>query len=219
MIGAVDAVPALVTQAAQRTERLERGVVGVRIHRVLDVHAGPYHRHEEMEMAAIYQDGRLLKVRVISQSVNGKDTDDATKSQTVQRYEHPAPGDVFARPFDPQHTSEYSFAPPQGQMVRFHALVCDGGHGDGTFTVDGSDDVVSVEYTPCKLPQYSRAGTIDIVRSAVLPDYWAPTQEQQHYSGRYAIFGGGAECTIKDADYIRFASASAALEALDANRV
>lgn len=219
MIAATVAVPALVSQAAQRTAQFERGVVGFRLHRVLDVHAGPYHRRDEMELAVVYDNGRLVKVRVIDQKTGGTETSDSVKAQTAEKYEHPAPSDVFARPYDAQHFAEYAYGAPQGLTVHFHALVHDAAHGDGFFSVDPRGDVVSLEYSPAVMPQYAHSGTIDQQLSAVLPDYWALTKEVQHYSGRYVLFSGSAAVTIDQSKFVRFANEAAAFSALDAGRI
>ncbi len=212
-------MPAIVTLAAERTERFERGVVGLRLHRVFDVHAGPSRRHDDMEFAAVYEDGQLIKVRILHQQIGGKEADEATKARTAQQWEHPSPQDVFARPFDPKHLGEYSYDPPSGDTVTFHALVRDSAHGDGTFTVDSEGNVVSVRYTPCKLPQYARSGTLTQQRAQVLPEYWAVTREVYEYSGRYFIFSGGATATIDFSRYVRFETSQQALAALDEGRI
>lgn len=219
MIASPAPIPAIVVQAAQQTQRLERGIVGFRLRRVFDVHAGPYHRHDDMELAEVSEDGRVLKVRILYQKVGGRETDAGTKAQTEQGYEHPGPHDVFARPFDLDHTAQYTYDPPQTNAVTFHAIVRDAAHGDGTFSVDAQDNVVSVQYSPAVLPPYTNAGTIDQERSSVLPDYWALTQEVHHYRGRYLIFGGGATVTITQTHFTRFPTASAALSALDAGQI
>ncbi len=219
MIDVAVALPAIVTQAAQRTALTERGVVGWRTHRVFDVHAGPYSRHDDMIFAAVYQDGVLVKMHVIDQKVGGKETDAATKAQTEQKYEHPAPGDVFSRPYDPKFLNDYTYEAVDAHTVRFTTKIRDAGHGDGTFTVDSQFNVVSVRYTPAAMPQHATSGTVTDQRAQVLPNYWAVTQEVQQYSGRYAIFGGGATATITNSAFSRFPDLAAATAALDAGRI
>jgi hypothetical protein len=219
MIDVAAALPAIVTQAAQRTQLSEKGVVGVRVHRLFDVHAGPYSRHDDMQFAAVYQDGVLIRMRITYQRVGGKDTDAATKSQTQQKYEHPAPGDVFDRPYDARYVNDYDYDLADPHTVRFRAKVRDAGHGDGTFTVDGDANVVSVQYSPCTMPQYAKSGTVTDQRAQVLPKYWALTQEVQEYHGRYAIFSGGATATITQGPFIRFPDVATAVAALEAGRI
>lgn len=219
MIDVAAALPAIVTQAAQRTRVAERGVVGVRVHRLFDVHAGPYSRHDDMEFAAVYQDGVLVRMRIIYQRVGGKDTDAATKAQTQQKYEHPAPGDVFQRPYDPRYLDDYDYEVVDPHTVRFKAKVRDAGHGDGTFTIDEASNVVSVQYSPTVMPQYARSGTVTYQRAQVLPQFWGVTKEVQEYHGRYAIFSGGATATITQGPFVRFADLGAAVAALDAGRI
>lgn len=219
MIAAVNAVPALVALAAERTARFERGIVAFRLHRVFDVHAGPQNRHDDMEFAGVYEDGRLIKVRILHEQIGGRETDEATKARTAQQWEHPAPQDVFARPFDPKHLTEYSYDPPAGNTVRFHALVRDSSHGDGTFTVNAQGDVVAVHYTPCALPKYATSGSIDLQRAEVLPEYWTTTSELYQYRGRYFIFSGGATAKLEWSRFTRFATVAEALQSLEAGRM
>lgn len=219
MIAFAAAVPALVVLAAERTQRFERGVVGFRLHRVFDVHAGPYRRHDEMEFAGVYEDGRLVKVRILHQEVGGKETDAQTKAQTAASYAHPAPLDVFARPFDPAHLNEYTYELADARTVRFRALVRDAAHGDGTFALDSDGDVVSMAYSPVVMPRYARSGTVADQRAQVLPAYWTIVEETHHYGGRYAIFSGGADVTIEQSHFVRFATEADALAALDGGRL
>jgi hypothetical protein len=219
MIDVAAAVPAIVTQAAQRTQLTERGVVGWRVHRLFDVHAGPYSRHDDMLFAAVYQDGTLVKMHIIYQKVGGKETDAATKAQTEQKYEHPAPGDVFSRPYDPRYLNDYTYQIVDAHTVKFTTGVHTAAYGDGTFTVDNDANVVSVRYTPAVLPPHATSGTVTDQRAAVLPNYWAVTQEVQQYSGRYAIFGGGGTATITQSNFTRFTDLAAATEALNAGRI
>lgn len=219
MIDAAAAVPAIVTQAAQRTQQSERGVVGLRVHRVFDVHAGPYRRHDDLEFAGVYEDGRLVKVRILRLQVGGRDADDKTKAETVQKYEHPAATDVFRRPYDPRYLADYTYEVVDPQTVRFKTSVRDAAHGDGTFTLDGGGNVVSVRYAPAALPPYSKSGTVADERAQVLPGYWTTTRENHEYRGRYAIFGGGATVAITQSGFVRFPNLSDALSALVAGRI
>lgn len=219
MIDVAVTLPAIVTQAAERTELTERGVAGWRVHRVFDVHAGPYARHDDMEFAAVYQDGVLVKMHIIYQKVGGKETDAATKAQTEQKYEHPAPGDVFSRPYDPKSLNDYTYEIVNPQTVRFTTKVRDAGHGDGTFTVDNAFNVVSVKYTPAAMPQHASSGTVTDQRAQVLPNFWAATQEVQEYRGHYAIFGGSATATITQSAFSRFPDVTTATAALNAGKI
>ena len=215
---AAAAVPAIVTQVAQRTEQAERGVVGVRVHRVFDVHAGPYHRHDDLQFSAVEQNDTIVKVRIITQTTNGKETDANTKTQTANRYEHPAPGDLLDRPFDSRYVKDYSYTVVNATTIGFKSLVHDAGHGDGTFTIDSSDNVTSYEYTPNVFPQYTTSGNVTDQRAQVLPNYWALTQELYQYKGHYALFGAAATATITYGNYESFSDLSTALSALAAGR-
>ncbi len=216
---AAAAVPAIVTQVAQRTEQTERGVVGVHVHRVFDVHAGPYHRHDDLQFSAVEQNGAVLKVRILTQTSNGKETDANTKAQTANRYEHPQPGDLFERPFDPRYVQDYSYQVVDAHTVRFTSSVHDASHGNGTFTIDGADNVTSYQYTPNVYPQYTTSGNVTDQRAQVLPNYWALTQELYQYKGHYSLFGAAATATITYGNYARFSDVSSALSALAAGRI
>lgn len=218
MLDAAAPVPAIVVKAAQRTQAAQRGIVGLRLHRVFDVHAGPYHRHDDLQFAAVYQDGTLVKVRILSQQIGGKDADAAANAQTAQKYEHPAPADVFRAPFDPRYLQDYSYEQVDAATVRFKTLVRDSAHGDGTFTVDPAGHVTAYRYSPAAMPQYAKTGTVSGSRAPVLPGYWATTKETQQYSGRYAIFGGGADVSIEQSGFVRFSALDQALSALAAGR-
>lgn len=219
MIAVAAPVPAIVVLAAQRTLQAERGVVGFRLHRVFEVHAGPYGRHDDLEFAGVYEDGRLLKVRVLHQQIGGRETDEGTKAKTAAGYEHPAPGDVFARPFDAPSFPGYTYEMADPHTVRFIAIARDSAHGDGTFVTNAAGDVLSIQYTPDVMPQYARSGSVADERAEVLPGYWAMTREVQQYSGRYAIFRGGATVTITQSAFVRFPDTATAIAALDAGRI
>ncbi len=215
---AAAAVPAIVTRVAQRTQQTERGVVGVRVHRVFDVHAGPYHRHDDLQFSAVEENGAIVKVRIVTQTTNGKETDANTKAQTANRYEHPAPADLFDRPFDARYINDYTYTVVDANTVRFTSSIHDAAHGDGTFTIDSADDVTSYQYTPNVYPQYTTSGNVTDTRAQVLPNYWALTQELYQYKGHYSIFGAAATATITYGNYARFSDLSTALSALAAGR-
>jgi hypothetical protein len=219
VIAQAAAVPAIVAQAAQIAARAQQGIVGFRLHRAFDVHAGPFHRHDDMEFAGVYEDGRLIKVRILHQQIGGQETDDATKSKTEHGYEHPGPNDVFARPYDERHLNDYADDLLPDGTIRFRALVRDPAHGDGTFSVDAAGNVLTVHYTPCVMPPYAHAGTVDQRLAEVLPGYWTLTLEQHHYTGRYFVFSGEATATIDQSRFVRFSDEAAALQALNDGRI
>jgi hypothetical protein len=208
-------VPPAVMQIAQRTQREESGVVLYRLRRTFDVHAGPFRRHDELELLVAAQDGRTIKVRVIKAVTGGKAADEAGRASIAQQYEHPKAGDVFHRPFDARYAAEYTFeSTTEPQTFRFTSTIHDASHGSGTFSTDASGNVVRYQYSPYTLPQYTSSGSITDQRSEVLPNYWALTREDHHYSGHYAIFGGGADVVIQYDGFKRFADVGSALSAL-----
>jgi hypothetical protein len=172
------------------------------------------HRHDERTLEVASDGGTVVKVRVVQELVGGKAADAQQTAQLENQYEQPKPGDVFHRPFDIRYMNEYTFETVDPQTYRFSSSLHDGSHGAGTFTLDSQGNVVRYEYTPYVLPQYTHSGTIVDVRTQVLPNYWFVTQETQQYSGRYAIFGGGASVSITFDSFRRFANADAAAASL-----
>ena len=90
----------------------------------------------------------------------------------------------------------------------------DEAHGSGTFTYDADADVVTYTYAPNALPPHANAGTITDLRSEVLPDYWAVTQETQQYKGSYGPFAGSGPRQVDFSDFRRFADLESALGSL-----
>lgn len=208
--------PPAIVQIAQRVQGQERGAVVFRLQRIFDVHAGPMHRHDEMELAVASDGPHVVKVRVIRALTGGKAADASGIAQIENRYEHPAPLDLFHRPFDPQYTGEYTYEAVDAQTYRFKGSIRDSSHGDGTFSLDAAGNVVKYQYAPAAMPPYAHSGTVAGERAQVLPNFWAVTQETQQYSGRYAIFGGGATASIRYDAFRRYPDVNAAVAALDA---
>lgn len=210
----IDAPPAVV-QIAQRARSQERGIVLYRLHRVFDVHAGPSRRHDELELAVVSQDDRVVRVRILRASTGGKSVDDAGRRQLENQYENPKPGDVFHRPFDPAYVNEYTYQAVDARTYRFTSILRDSSHGDGTFSLNDTGDVVKYVYTPNVLPQYAKSGTVTNDRSQVLPDSWHLTREAHEYRGRYFIFSGGATAVITCDSFEQFADVPSAVSALE----
>jgi hypothetical protein len=208
-----DAPPAL-TQVAQRFEATSRGVVGFRMHRTFDVHAGFQRRHEELTMEGIYDDGKVAKVRISTYTIDGKDASAADRSTVELAWEHPQPGNVFAPPFDADNFTSYEYRSAGAQDIAFTSDVKDQAHGSGTFSYDADGDVVTYEYHPNVLPPHASSGDVTVQRAQVLPGYWAVTQEIQHYSGTYAIFHGSGTVTMNYSDFRRFADLPSALRSI-----
>lgn len=209
-------IPPAVMQIAQRVPGQEMGVVMYRLRRTFDVHAGPMHRHDELELVLVSQDGRTVKVRVVRSVVGGKAADAAGRADIENQYEHPNASDVFRWPFDPRYVAEYSFQVVDPHAYRFSSSIHDTVHGSGVFSTDAAGNVVHFQYTPNVLPKYTSSGTVTDERSEVLPKYWFLTSETYEYSGHYAIFGGGASVLIQYDQFKRFADLPSALSALDA---
>jgi hypothetical protein len=208
--------PPAIVQIAERTASQERAPIVFRLHRVFDVHAGPMHRHDDMLLAVASQDGNAIKVRVLHDLIGGKPADANAVAQVQNQYEHPNPGDVFHRPFDRRYIGEYAYTPVDARTYRFSSSVHDAAHGDGTFWLDAAGNVVKYQYTPYVLPKYTHSGTIVYQRAQVLPGVWAVTSETHEYSGRYAIFGGGATVAITCDTFSRYQNVASAVAALSA---
>lgn len=206
--------PAVIVHIAQRAQAQERGVVLYRLHRIFDVHAGPSKRHDESVLGVVAQDGSVVKVRVISASIGGKAADANTQAQIEHAYEHPAPGDLLDRPFDPRFIGDYTYAPVGAQAWHFESGIHDAAHAEGTMQLDEGGSVVTYTYRPYVLPKYSNTGTVTVTRAAVAPNYWAMTHELYQFSGRVAIFAGAATASISYDRYTRYPNTQAAEAAL-----
>jgi hypothetical protein len=199
---------------AHRFVETTGGIVGFRLHRVLDVHAGFSHRHEDLVMTGIYQDGTTVKVRIVSYTINGKPASASADAAMTKAFEHPKPGTAFQPPFDPRYTGGYSYRTAGPSTIAFASGVRDEAHGSGAFAYDASHDVVWYAYQPNALPAHATFGTILDQRSEVLPNYWAVTHETQQYKGHYGPFAGAG---LQEADYSgfsRFPNLESALRSL-----
>jgi hypothetical protein len=211
----VAAAPPPVVQIARRVQSQEQGIVLYRLHRLFDVHAGPMHRHDDLELAVVSRENDAIKVRVLHAFAGGKSLDDAQTRQLQDRYEHPRAEDVFHRPFDPAYVDEYSYQAVDAKTYRFTSVIHDGSHGNGTFWLDDDGNVVKYQYTPNVMPQYASSGTISDERTQVLPGLWQLTSEVWEFRGHYAIFGGGATARITCDSFERYADLTSAEAALD----
>jgi hypothetical protein len=208
--------PPVLAQVAQRFEETSRGVVGVRLHRTFDVHGGFSSRHEDLVMDAIYDDGAIVKVRVVTYTIDGKPASVGDVSAVEESWNHPKPSDAFAPPFDPRYLDAYQYQPGGPLTIDFTSSVQDAGHGGGSFAYDAQNDVVLCTYHPNVLPPHATFGEITDRRSAVLPGYWAVTQEVQQYKGRYGPFAAAGTVQVSYSDFRRFDDLQSALRALSA---
>lgn len=209
-------VPPAVIQIAKRAQSQETGILLYRLRRTFDVHAGPFARHDELELVEIVQDGVPVKVRVIRDLIGGKSAGADVFAKTTAQYEHPQPGDVFERPFDPKYAGDYTFAVVDPHTFRFSSSMHDSSHGSGTFTTNAAGDVVQFVYVPNVLPKYASSGTITDDRTQVLPDTWFAAHEVQNYRGRYGLFAGAATTLNQYDDFKRFQDVPAAIAAMNA---
>ncbi|MBV8529856.1 MAG: hypothetical protein JO104_00945 [Candidatus Eremiobacteraeota bacterium] len=208
-----EAPPAL-TQVAQRFSESTRGIVSFRMHRVFDARAGFSKRHEDLTLNGIYDDGTVVRVHVVSYSIDGKPAGLAAQTAVEQGWEHPKPGDVFAPPFDRRNFAAYQYQGDGPSKVDFTSSVRDAAHGDGTFSWDAQNNVVAYSYQPNALPPHASFGEITDRRAEVLPGYWAVTQELQSYKGTVGPFPGSGVVQLTFSDFRRFPDISSALNTL-----
>jgi hypothetical protein len=199
---------------AQQFVETTRGVVGFRLHRVLDVDAGFSHRHEDLVMTGISQDGTIVKVHIVSYTINGNPASSSADAEMTQAFEHPKPGTAFQAPFDPRYASGYSYRTAGPSTIAFASNVRDAAHGNGSFAYDASHDVVWYAYQPNALPPHATSGTILDRRSEVLPNYWAVTRETQQYKGHYGPFAAAGLQEQYYSGFSRFPNLESALRSL-----
>lgn len=184
------------------------------MHRIFDVRGALQHRHEDLVMNGVYDDGALVRVRVVSYAINGKPASAGEIAGVEQSWNHPRPSDVFASPFDPRNAGGYQYRSAGDGAIAFSSTVHDAGHGNGSFTYDARGNVISYTFVPNSLPPHATSGTIADRRSEVLPGYWASTEETQEYKGRYGPFAASGEIQITYSDFRRFSNLDAALSSL-----
>jgi hypothetical protein len=206
--------PAVLTEIAQRFAQTSRGVVAFQMHRVFDVHGGFESRHEDLVMNGVYEDGAVIRVRVSSYTIDGKEAGASAISSLEQSWAHPKPSDVFAPPYDPVDVGAYRYRIGGTSTIDFTSSVNDAGHGNGSFTYDAQDDVISCTYEPNSLPPHASSGQITDRRSEVLPGYWAVTQETQQYRGNYGPFAAAGAIDVSYSDFRRFPDLQSALRSL-----
>jgi hypothetical protein len=210
-------VPAAVELAAQLAARDHVGIVGYRITRTGQISAGPYHRKDDVTLAAIFENDRLIAVRVLSDAVNGRDASAPDRQALEKQLLDGSKKNSFAVPFDARHFDEYRYR-VQGGHVEFVTALRDTQHGDGFFDVSAAGAVVTLQYVPKVFPQYVTGGTVREERAQVLPNFWATVRAAQNYDGKYLFFHGRGAFVTVNSDFHRFASADAARVWLQAER-
>ncbi|HEY6449610.1 MAG TPA: hypothetical protein VIX60_02905 [Candidatus Cybelea sp.] len=206
----VGAPPALV-QVAQRYAETTRGVVTFQMHRVFDVHDPFRSRHEDLVMNGVYDDGVLVRVHVISDTVDRKPASASDIAKLEQSWDHPNAEDVFAPPFDARNFDAYQYRSGGASTIEFTSNVHGAGHGNGSFTYDSEQNVVSDTYQPNALPQYAHSAQITDRRAEVLSGYWAPTEQRQQYKGNVGPFAGSGTIQIEYSGFRRFPDLQSAL--------
>ncbi len=204
----VAAPPQIVSKIVQQFRRTGNGIVVCRYHRLFNVHAGPGGQTQDFTLDGIYEDGALVKVRMLRFVVDGRGASASQIQTTVQAYEHPKPGDVFEAPWRPAFENDYRDGVANRDTIMFTALKLSYGHGNGTFTYNAAHDVTSYRYSPTVMPQHATRGVVSGRLAEVLPGYWAMTQENQTYSGSYSVFAGHATVQITQSRFRRFGELS-----------
>ena len=206
--------PPVLTQVAQRFAETSRGIVTFRMHRIFDVRDVVRHRHEDLVMNGVYDDGVLARVHVVSYAIDGRATSAGDIANVEQSWNQPRPGDVFAPPFDARNFDAYQFHIAGASTIDFTSSDRDAGHGNGSFTYDDQYEVLSYTYQPNALPEYAHSAQITDRRSEVLPGYWASTQEKQEYKGSVGPFAGSGIIQVTYSYFRRFPDLESALRAL-----
>src|SRR5579863_3130007 len=137
---AVVTVPPIVASIGRRYVETARGVVAFRMHRVFDVHAGPSSRHDDLVMECVYNNGTLVSVHILSETIGGKLQTPDEVAADEQKWVHPKPGDAFHAPYDPRYFREYRYGPIVAGRISFTQKINDAGHGAGSFDYDSSEN-------------------------------------------------------------------------------
>jgi hypothetical protein len=211
------APPAIVSAVAGRFWHSVQGIASFRLHRVFDVHAGPRSRHDDIVFDGVYDDGRLVNMRIVSYTIGGQQADAQQQADFERDWVQTSPKATFHLPFDPRFLGDYHYR-VTGNTVAFAPLSSAASNGSGVFTFDGRHNVVSYTYAPSVMPEHATSGTVSDQRAEVLPDYWSVTHETQQYKGRYALWTGGATVEITWTNFRRYASLRQAVKNITRNR-
>ncbi|HEY9084658.1 MAG TPA: hypothetical protein VIN40_01750 [Candidatus Tyrphobacter sp.] len=153
-------------------------------------------RNDDLIFDGISENGKLVKVRVLRDTIGNRAAPASEIRNLEESYEHPKPGDVFEAPFDPRYVGLYRFRSLRTGTIAFTPIRPAYGRGSGTFSYDARENVVAYSYAPSVLPPHASAGSVQDRRTQVLPNYWAVTLERQTYRGRYGLWSGGASVQI-----------------------
>ena len=138
-------VPAAVVLAASLAARDHAGIIGYRIQRSVDMAAGPIRRHEDVTLVAIFENDRLVRIRVLRDVVSGQTTgvpaQQALEKQLLAASKDPG----FAVPFDSRHFHEYTYR-VEGNLVAFTSAMKDARHANGYFVLGGGGAVTQLQY-------------------------------------------------------------------------
>jgi hypothetical protein len=213
-IAAPASAPPALIDVAEQFAATTQGVVTFQMHRVFDVHDPLRRRHEDLVMNGVYDDGALVRVHVVSYTVDGRPASPGDITSVEQSWNDAKPADVFAPPFDARNFDAYQYRVAGPLTIDFSSNLRDAGHGSGSSTYDAQYNVVSYTYQPNTLPPYAHWAQITDRRAEVLPGCWAPIEETQEYKGRVGPFAGAGLIQIAYSGFRRFPDLQSALHAL-----
>lgn len=196
-------VPSVVLRAAAANARALQGTLVHDRHITISVAAGPMHYSEQNDARLLMADGLYEQLRYTHVVENGKTLGPAAiEKRDEQINSELARGSGnFKQPFDTRFLQDYSYQTdakcvclPNAVAVRFHSLVRDDAHGDGTMQIDrASGRVLGVTYTPDVLPAHASSCTTTEAFAEVLPGVWTIVRIERSYHGHVAFFGGGGD--------------------------
>lgn len=217
-------VPSLVARAAAYNASALSGVVVQERHIDLHVSAGPAHFSEQNDAVVMLEDGAYKELRYLRIATNGKtlDAKQMMQRQVQDNGELSRGLAFFKQPYDARYLHDYTYAPAPcpdcvsgARAIRFHSIVRDDQHGDGTMRIEErSGKVLGVVYTPDVLPQHASSGTTTEIFGSAAPGLWTIVQIDREYSGRVAFIHGSGNMTERLDHFQRFTTAYAGINYL-----
>lgn len=207
-------------RAAELATKDHQGVISLHLHQSSAIKGGPIHQSSQIELVGVFDDEKLVRVRVLSLVENGRAADRQTldaKADEILKTENAGGG--FAVPFDARHFSEYRYQVITPTLVQFMSVVRDAEHGDGRFELSPSGQVTELQYIPDVLPKYASAGTVTQYRAEVLPGFWATVRGESQYTGHYGFISGSGDFGLTEDRFRRFTSLKEAIGAFEAQQL
>jgi hypothetical protein len=228
--GARDAVPPIVSRAADVFAAETRGIIGCERHFSTHIRGGPIQHSEQSDSAFVMRDGAYVRIkyyRIVqdgavwpASKIAGRDADTNSKWSR---------GEVFFKePYIRRYLSDYSFAVQNdcgacrrgSATVAFTSRVRDSQHGDGTMLIDrASGHVLALSYTPNQLPKHASWGHVAETGGAALRGLWYVTRISEQFRGHALLISGDATFDGAFDHFRRFKSLGEAEAALDAKSI